>query len=84
MLTRIVRGSDYSPAIAISEDKDIFRGITRFERLMAGNNPDIDLVMKMCVQSLVKFCQFILKILSLNQILTKIKGRNPVANLLSH
>ena len=37
--------------------------------------------MIMCLQSLVSFCQYILKILSKNQILTSIKGRNPVANL---
>ena len=30
--------------MALSEDKDIFRGITPFEKLMEGNNPDIDLV----------------------------------------
>ena len=35
----------------------------------------------MCLQSLVSFCQFVLKILSKNQILTSIKGRNFVANL---
>ena len=40
----IVRGSDYSPAIAISEDKDTFRGINLFEKLMTSNNPYIDLV----------------------------------------
>ena len=34
-----------------------------------------------CLQSLVSFCQFVLKILSKNQILTSIKGRNSVANL---
>ena len=43
-LTRIVRGSDYSPAIALSEGKNIFRGIPMFEKLMAHNNPDVDLV----------------------------------------
>ena len=32
-------------------------------------------------QSLVSFCQFVLKILSKNQILISIKGRNSVANL---
>ena len=32
--------------------------------------------MMMCIQSLVLFCQFVLKILSKNQILTSIKGRN--------
>ena len=35
----------------------------------------------MCLQSLVSFCQFVLKILSKNQILISIKGRNSVANL---
>ena len=37
--------------------------------------------MIMCLQSLVSFCLFVLKILSKNQILTSIKGRNSVANL---
>ena len=37
--------------------------------------------MIMCLQSLVSFCQFVLKILSKNQILILIKGRNSVANL---
>ena len=35
----------------------------------------------MCIQTLVSFCQFVLKILSKNQILTTIKGRNSLANL---
>ena len=35
----------------------------------------------MCIQNLVLFCQFVLKILSKNQILTSIKGHNSVANL---
>ena len=35
----------------------------------------------MCIQTLVSFCQFLLKILSKNQILTSIKGRNSLANL---
>ena len=35
----------------------------------------------MCIQTLVLFCQFVLKILSKNQILTSIKDRNSVANL---
>ena len=34
--------------------------------------------MLMCIQNLVGFCQFILKILSGNGILTSIKGRNSV------
>ena len=37
--------------------------------------------MLMCIQNLVLFCQFVLKILSKNQILTSIKGRNSVAKL---
>ena len=37
--------------------------------------------MMMCIQNLVLFCQFVLKILSKNQILTSIKGRNSVTNL---
>ena len=37
--------------------------------------------MIMCIQNLVSFCSFFLKILSKNQILTSIKARNSVANL---
>ena len=37
--------------------------------------------MIMCIQNLVKFCPFIFKIWSKNQILHSIKGRNSVANL---
>ena len=37
--------------------------------------------MIMCIQYLVKFCPFILKIWSKNLILESIKGRNSVANL---
>ena len=37
--------------------------------------------MIMCIQNLVSIYQFILKILSKNQILTQIKGRNSFANL---
>ena len=37
--------------------------------------------MMMCIQNLVLFCQFLLKILSKNQFLTSIKGRNSFANL---
>ena len=39
------------------------------------------LSMMMCIQNLVLFCQFVLKILSKKQILTSIKGSNSVANL---
>ena len=35
----------------------------------------------MCIQNLVFFCKFVLKILSKNQFLTSIKGRNSFANL---
>ena len=34
--------------------------------------------MMMCIQILVQFCQFLLKILSGNEILQSIKGRNSV------
>ena len=37
--------------------------------------------MMMCIQNLVLFCQFVLKILSKNRILTTIKGSNSFANL---
>ena len=37
--------------------------------------------MIMGIQNLDSFCQFVLKILNKNQILTSIKGRNSVANL---
>ena len=37
--------------------------------------------MIMCIQYLVLFCQFVLKIFSKNRILTSIKGSNSVANL---
>ena len=37
--------------------------------------------MIMCIQNLVNFCPFILKIWSKNLILETIKGRNSVANL---
>ena len=37
--------------------------------------------MMLSLQNLVLFCQFVLKILGKNQILTSIKGRNSVANL---
>ena len=39
------------------------------------------LSMIMCIQNLVTFCPFILKIWSKNLILESIKGRNSVANL---
>ena len=44
-------------------------------------SPTSTLSMLMYIRNLVLFCQFILKILSKNQILTSIKGCNSVANL---
>ena len=41
--TRIFRGSDYYPAIALSEEKYI-QGHNCFEKIMVHNNLDIDLV----------------------------------------
>ena len=35
----------------------------------------------MSIQNLVSFCQFVLKLLSKNRILTSVKGSNLVANL---
>ena len=37
--------------------------------------------MLMCIQNLVKFCPLVLKILSGNEILRSIKGRNSISNL---
>ena len=42
-------------------------------------NTNVILSMMMCIQNLVLFCQFVLKILSKNQILASIKGCNSVA-----
>ena len=44
-------------------------------------NSNLVLSVIMCIQNLVKFCPFILKIWSKNLILESIKGRNSVANL---
>ena len=44
-------------------------------------NTNLDLVTDNVIQTFVSFCQFVLKILSKNQILTSIKGRNSLANL---
>ena len=46
---------------------------------MTGNNPKLDLVnVDVHTKKLVRFCQFVLKILSGNEILTSIKGHNSV------
>ena len=65
MQTRTVRGSDYSPAVELSEQKE--------KKLI--------LSIVMCIQNLVKFCPLVLKILSGNKVLTLIKGCNSVTNL---
>ena len=48
---------------------------------MTANNANLDIVNKSKIYNLVKFCQFVLKILSRNKILTSIKGHNSVTNL---
>ena len=46
---------------------------------MTGNNPKLDLVnVDAYIKRLVRFCPFVLKILTGNKILTSIKGRNSV------
>ena len=53
-------------------------------RKKTSNNPKLNLVnvnAHTCTKNLVKFSQFILKILSGNEILTSIKGHNSVTNL---
>ena len=45
---------------------------------MMGNNPKLDLVNVDACKKIVRFCPFILKIFSGNEILTSIKGRNSV------
>ena len=42
------------------------------------NNPKLEQSMSMCIQNLVRFCQFVLKILSGNKIQMSIKGRYSV------
>ena len=70
--TRTVRGSDYSPAIELSEQKD---------KLVTATRDIENILKKTSQQSLVKFCLLVLKILSGNKILTSIKGGNSFANL---
>ena len=49
---------------------------------MTGNNPNLDLVnINAYIKYLVKFCQFVLKILSGNEKVTSIKGHNSVTKL---
>ena len=44
-------------------------------------NTNVDLVKDNDIQNLDSFCQFVLKLLRKNQILTSIKGHNSVVNL---
>ena len=49
---------------------------------MSGNNPNLDLVnINAYINYLVKFCQFVLKILSRNEKATSIKGHYSVIKL---
>ena len=64
--TRIVRGSDYSPASKL---------FPRVRKTITGHNTKL---MLMHIKRLVRFCQFVLKRLSGNEILTPIKARNSV------
>ena len=48
---------------------------------MTGNNHKLDLVNVGAHKRLVRFCQFVLKVLSRNKILTSIKGQNSVKRL---
>ena len=70
--TRIVRGSDYSPA------SELF---ARLRKTMTCNNPKLDLVNFDAHKRLVSFCQFVFKVLSGNKILTSIKGQKSVKSL---
>ena len=48
---------------------------------MMGNNTKLNLVklsMVMCIQNLVRFCQFIAKILRGNETLMSVKGHNSI------
>ena len=60
------------------QNSDINQGpklCKKFAKKMTGNSPKLDLVsVEMCTQILVRFCQFFLKILSGNEILTSIMG----------
>ena len=71
MKTRTVRGSDFSPAIALSEDKDILSNCNTTLQKMILYNPNVDLVND---NEYTKYCIKKLKKMS-------IKGRNSVANL---
>ena len=70
--TRTVRGSDYSPAIELSEQKD---------KLVTATGDIEKYSEKQANKVWLNSVDWVLKILSGNEILTPIKGRNSVANL---
>ena len=77
--------SIHSQDIKQKRNSDIYQGpnsVTNSLK-MTVNNPNLDLVLIMHIQNLVKLCplNFVLKILSGNKILTPFKGRNSVTNL---
>ena len=49
-----------------------------------GSNPKLDLVIVQVQQNLVRFCQFVLKILSGNKILTSFKGHKSIKTSNNH
>ena len=59
---------------------DVNQGLLLCQKVakMTGDNKQDTLSMLMCIQNLVRFYQFVLEILSGNEILTLIKGRNSV------
>ena len=56
--------------------------LLQVRKKMTGNNPHLDFVycISKCIQSLLKLCPFVLKILSANKILIPIQGRTSVTN----
>ena len=54
------------------------RNSVKILQKIRGNNPNLDLVNVDATQNLARFCQFVLKILSGNKILTSIKGPNSI------
>ena len=74
-LTSSPKGNDRSPASHYTCCKFALKQLHVF------TIPKRILSMMMCIQNFVSFCQFVLKILIKNRILTSIKGSNSVAIL---
>ena len=73
-----------SQDIELKPNSDINQGplpCSKFAKKQLFTIPTRILSMMMCLQNLVSSCQFVLKILSINRILSSIKGSNSVANL---